>query len=77
MNNAELRTRIDQFAEEAFRCRSNKAARELDDRITAFEREHHCEALVDKIFLETGAGETLADMLVNCDDSIVPTMPKF
>lgn len=77
MNNSEIRRIINQFAEEALYCSSNKAARELDARIGAFEREHHCEALVETIFIETGAGDALGDMLINYDDNAVSTMPKF
>ena len=77
MNKAELRERIEEFAEEALHCRSNKAARELDALTEAFAKEHHCEALMKEIFIETGAGDTLADMIFNYDDSIVPTRPKF
>ena len=77
MNNAELRTRIDQFAEEALHCRSNKAARELDTRTEAFAKEYQCEALMEKVFLETGASDALADMLINYDDNAVSTMPRF
>ena len=77
MTEQELTAAINALAEEAFHLHSNKAARELDARVTAFEKEYHCEALVEKIFIETGAADTLCDMICNFDDSIIPTRPKF
>ena len=77
MNNTELREAINQLAKRALRCKSNKAAREIYAQVRAFEKEHNCEDLVEEIFIETGAGETLADMLLNYDDNAVSTMPKF
>lgn len=77
MNKRALIRAINQFADEALNCGSNKAARELNARIEGFEKEHHCEALMEKIFIKTGAGETLADMLINFDDNMVSTEPEF
>ena len=70
MTKQEMTAAINQLAEEAFHLHSNKAARELDARVTAFEKEHHCAALVEKIFTETGASDTLCDMILNFDDSL-------
>ena len=77
MTNQEIRAILEGFVDEVFDCASSKAARELDVRIKTFVKAHGCEELMDELFVTTGAGETLFDLIYNFDDSLVPTMPKY
>lgn len=77
MTKAELAEVLNKLADEALDCGSNKEAREISARANAFAKEHNCGDLKKQIFYRTGASDTLADMIINCDDSVIPTRPKF
>ena len=77
MEKQRLRDAILCFSQEVFSsCDSLEQALDINERVNKFAEDNNCEALVEDIFIETGAGETIDDLITIFRDGDICEEPS-
>ena len=63
-----IKKQVEALSDEALACRSRRKALEMEARVNAFAKEHDCEDYVDYVFINSGAGDRLGDLVENMPD---------